>query len=229
MADIFRMPREDGTPGDWCYFSESKGDIVSVGTDEQEAKRLAELDAPKTTIATALAGDSSAAKTEAPAEAMAGGSDGSPVLPSSSGNSAVDDGDSGPGPILGARSEISAPVVAKPAEPEKPARPPLSPVFIKKLVAQLGANTTNMSIEFERFMIARFGYTTAELAEDDDDVEIVRMGWDAIWQSYLQGKEPPLWLILAFGYSCVTVRLIASAKRVEKKVDKDAIETTTTD
>lgn len=223
-VDIFRVKNEDGSDGNWAYFSESKGDIVNVGTDEQEAKRLAELDGPKTTIATALAGDTSAPppqEEKTPVDVGGNGDNASSV------DVVSDAEDSRPSVLLDTRSEISAPVVAKPEEPAKPARPPLSPVFIKKLVAQLGSNTTNMTIEFERFMIARFGYTTEELAEDDDDVEIVRMGWDAIWQSYLQGKDPPLWMILAFGYSCVTVRLIANAKKTEKKGDKDVIETTT--
>lgn len=228
MADIFRLQNEDGSPGNWAYFSQKKGDIVDAGTDEQEATRLAAEDSPKTTIAAALAGDTSAAvppRDEAPLQS---GSEGTSQGSAASVGSAADSGDavSDNGPILS--SVQSAPAnsteIVK-VVPDKPARPPLSPAFIKKVVDQLGRNTTNISIELERFLFKQFGFTTDELAEDDADVEIIKMGWDAIWQSYLAGKEPPLWMILAFGYSCATARLIASAKRIEKKESLDDAKT----
>lgn len=225
MADIFRLKNDDGTDGNWAYFSDSKGDIVDAGADEQAAKELAAKDGPKTTIASALAGDTPAQtpKTDAPTSGSSneGASATVPSVPS------VPSSDAPSGPIL---SLIPGGQESKPeTKHEKPARPPLSPVFIKKLVEQLGRNTTNITIEFERFIFKLTGYTTEELAEDDADVEIIRMGWDAIWQSYLAGKDPPLWMILAFGYSCTTMRLIASAKRIEKKEKELAIETNATD
>lgn len=217
MADIFRLKNEDGTDGNWAYFSETKGDIVDCGQDEQEARARADKDSPKTTIAQALANDASTTKPAA--ETTEPGNENS--VDSSSQSISVDSGKSSSGPIE-SPSLVVIPGGKEPekkaeATPEKPARSPLSPVFIKKLVEQLGRNTTNISIEFERFIFKLTGYATEELAEDDADVEIIRMGWDAIWQSYLAGKDPPLWMILAFGYSCTTVRLIASAKRIEKR------------
>jgi hypothetical protein len=220
MADIFRLNNDDGSPGNWAYFSDVKGDIIDAGTDEQAARAMAAKEGPTTTIAQALAGDASTSPkpiTETPNAPVSSGSGNDVSVPSVGDSSASSY--SPFGPIISA-TEVIQP---KPATPptEKPAKAPLSPVFIKKLVEQLGRNTTNISIEFERFIFKLTGYTTEELAEDDADVEIIRMGWDAIWQSYLAGKDPPLWMILAFGYSCTTMRLISSAKRIEKKESKD--------
>lgn len=219
--DIFRLKNEDGTDGEWAYFSESKGDIVNVGMDEQVAQQRAAADGPKTTIAQALANDTSTSKP------LAHESNQTVDTKASDSSSSKSDND----PVTSVGASGSSYTLIPPLQSSqeqktivteaKPARPPLSPVFIKKLVEQLGRNTTNISIEFERFVFKLTGYTTEELAEDDADVEIIRMGWDAIWQSYLAGKDPPLWMVLAFGYSCTTMRLVASAKRIEKKVRED--------
>jgi hypothetical protein len=199
MTDIFRLKKEDGTDGNWAYFSNTKGDIVDAGTDETEARRLAEDDSPTTTIASALANDTPVLDNHSVADSS------SPVL------------DSG-GLADSQVTPPSQPVAPVPAPaPEKPKRPPLSPAFLKKIVEQLGRNTTNMSLELERFLIKQFGFTTEELAEDDPDVEIIKMGWDCMWQSYLAGAEPPIWVILTFGYSCATVRLISSAKKIKQE------------
>ena len=203
-ADIFRTTNPDGTSGNWQYFSETKGDIVDAGTDEALAREMAEKDSPSTTIADCLASDSG------PATANVVAIDGMPILPD-----------------LQAAERVSEPTIPLPKmEPPKqqtalvsakPTRPPLSPAFVKKIVEQLGRQTTNLSIELERYLFRVFGFVTEELAEDDDDVQIIKLGWDAIWQEQLAGHDPPLWMILAFGYSCVTARLVVMAKREKKK------------
>jgi hypothetical protein len=168
---------------------------------------LASKDSPRTTIADALSNDTPPLPKNdiAVSAATSSGSDSDRILP-----------------VISAEAKslsVNPPVVP----PKKSA---FSPALIKKIVEQAGRNSTNISIELERFLIKQFGFSTQELSEDDPDVEMVKLGWDCLWQSYLENREPPVSLILAFGYSCITVRLIATAKRIPKKEEsKDAGQT----
>jgi hypothetical protein len=208
MVDIFRLKDANGVEGNWAYFSESKGEIVDAGKDEQAAKEAAEKDSPKATIASALAHDTA---TPTPSSFVAGD------------NSSTNHSDEVSKPSETVK-ETSTIQLNKPSAPDvdnvKPVkkRAPFSPALLKKIVDSFGRNVTNISVELERFLIKQFGFSTEELSEDDPDVELVKLGWDCICQSYMEGSEPPISLIMAFGYSCVTVRLITSAKRMEKKV-----------
>jgi hypothetical protein len=202
MSDVFRMRDNDGNEtADWAYYSESKGEIVNVGQDEAKARELATNDSPTTTIQDVLANDTASQATNS--------------QPSSDSNSSDNRDSVSDTPSVAPRPVALAPVIPPVNTPPK--KSAFSPAMLKKIVETAGKNSTNITIEFERFMFKQFGYTTQELAENDDDVEMVRLGWDCLWNSYLENKEPPIGLILLFGYSCVTMRLIASAKKMPKK------------
>ena len=194
MAKLYRIPNDDGTEGNWQYFSEKTGAIVDAGPDEALAQAMADDDGPSTTIADALEG----LPDEAPQS--------TPELES---------GDGLEGPEESAVVPVRATRTSGETKPD--GKPNLSPQFIRKIKEKLAAGTTTISVELERFLIARFGYTTEELSEDDSDVEMVKLGWQLQWELWMAGKEPPAWMILAFGYSCITLRLIASAKKKEKE------------
>ena len=63
------------------------------------------------------------------------------------------------------------------------------------------------------------GKTTSK--QDDADVELLTLGWELQWEYWLAGKEPPAWALIAFGQVCVTARLLASAKKMEKEPVKE--------
>jgi hypothetical protein len=193
MAKIYQIPNDDGTPGNWQYFSEKTGAIVDAGPDEALAQAMADDDGPTTTIAGALEGlpDDQETATEVESNDGLAEPDDSPAIPVR------------PTRTAGAK------------DPD--GKPTLSPQFVRKIKEKLAAGTTTISVELERFLIARFGYATEELSEDDSDVEMVKLGWQLQWELWMAGKEPPAWMILAFGYSCITLRLIASAKKKEKE------------
>jgi hypothetical protein len=107
----------------------------------------------------------------------------------------------------------------KDEEPKK--RPALSPQFIAKIKERAASGCAEIGIELERFMIARFGFSTEEMEDDDPDFELLKLGWELQWGYWLAGKEPPAWVLIAFGQVCCTLRLIATAKRIPKKDKED--------
>jgi hypothetical protein len=214
MSAIYRLPRENGTFSPWSYYSESRGSILEFESEEAAKESLA-AEVPAN-ISTILGGQD--------AETNDGESDDS-----------SDDAPEAAGPIR-PQSEQRSSVVAAPkrgrprkvieVEPEEDDTPsPLSAAFIRKLKDRLASGTATISVELERFLIKRYGFTTEELDDDDEDVDLIKMGWAAMWESLLKGKAPPWWLLVSFGHVCVTARLIAMAKRSEPKQLESAPET----
>lgn len=195
MAKPYRL---DGK-GNWFFFSEKAGEVVDAGPDEAIALTLAESGESSATIAEALSGKD--IDEDSP----------EPALPSPAGESpdahGREDGLSQP--------RESSDVSTRGDGTRK--SPAISPQFLRKIKEKAASGTASISIELERFAISRFGFTTEELMEDDPDVELLVLGWQLQWEYWLAGKEPPAWVLILFGQVCVTTRLLASAKRKEKK------------
>jgi hypothetical protein len=202
MATIYRNDLGGGKFSPWSYFSESQGKILEFETEATAQAALA-AEGPAKSISSALGGIKDEAET----------------------TSTEDDGaddESGAGATESENPESLASPARKRGRPRKPVAPEpkcvLSAAFVKKIKERLAGGTASLSVELERWLIARFGFTTEDLDDDDPDVEILKMGWEALWESYLAGREPPAWLLICFGHTCITVRLIANAKRKEKVV-----------
>ena len=209
MAKVFQLDKEDGTKGPWQFFSEKVGAIIDAGYDEGKAQQMADGEAPGISIAAALEDTRETGDPEnendvdaIPEDAEADGLEGTQDAPAKS--------------FPNANRPTAAPPVEKPRRTSS-----LTPAFIKKLKANLAAGTTNLSVELERFLINRFGFTTEELTEDDYDVEMLRMGWELQFEYWLADRDPPAWLIILFGQMCITLHLIATAKRKEIKANDE--------
>jgi hypothetical protein len=202
MGTIYRNDNGDGTFSPWSFFSEKSGKILEFES-EDAAKTALEAEGPAQSISSALGGNDDVEESDA----------------QTSEDDGTDNNPSGE-PAEPEDSESLAPTARKRGRPRKSAAPEptsvLSAAFVKKIKERLASGTATISVELERYLIGRFGFSTEEIDEDDPDVEILKMGWAALWESYLAGKEPPWWLLVAFGHCCITVRLIASAKRKEK-------------
>lgn len=216
MPKVYRIANPDGTFSAWQFFSEKSGSIIECGESEEEAQAKADNEAPDTTIAEALEGVNGNQETETSTLPVAD-SAGMGVSREKEDTSASEE-----------RSEQaeSAPAgtISKPAQVVAKKTSSLTPQFIKKLKANLANGTTNLSVELERFLFSRFGFTTAELEEDDCDVEMLRMGWELQFEYWLADSEPPAWLIILFGQMCITLHLIATAKKKAKKEDAKSLQ-----
>ena len=185
--------------GNWFFFSEKAGEVIDAGPDEEIALTLAGTDGSEATIAEALEGktlnedDIKSTLSETTRETTNKDSN-EDRLPQPRG----------------------APDGTPPSDVTRRS-PALSPQFLRKIKEKAASGTASISIELERFAISRLGLTTEELAEDDPDVELLVLGWQLQWEYWLAGKEPPAWVLILFGQVCVTTRLLASAKRKEKK------------
>ena len=194
MGKPYQVKDESGNVGNWFFFSEKAGDVIDAGPDKETADALAAAEGGDSTIADALEG-----KQDEISQVTDTGN-----VPKKE--------DSGGGL---ARGGAKTDGVTTSPEPSK--RPALSPQFLRKIKEKAASGSASISIELERFLIARFGFTTEDMEEDDADVELLTLGWELQWEYWLAGKEPPAWALIAFGQVCVTARLLASAKAKVKE------------
>lgn len=194
MGKPYQVKDETGKPGNWFFFSERAGDVIDAGPDKETADALAASEGNDSTIAQALEGQADAIKET--------------TVPDRK-----EEKDSGNG--LAVREQSTS--TDLPPSDNAKKRPALSPQFLRKIKEKAASGSATISVELERFLIARFGFTTEDLDEDDPDVELLRLGWELQWEYWLAGKEPPAWALIAFGQVCCTVRLIASAERKPSK------------
>lgn len=207
MAKLYRVPDANNVLGNWQYFSERAGIIIDAGPDEDIARAMAESEG-EVTIADVLETVKPPVSDEDEAEDKTNSGEPKPQRKKPDTDGLASPGaDSGP-------SSVTL-VSAKPEEVKK--RPPISPAFLRKIKERAASGSAEIGVEFERYLIARFGFTTEELDDDDPDVELLKLGWELQWEYWLAGKEPPAWALIVFGQACVTARLIASAKRKPKK------------
>jgi hypothetical protein len=189
----YRIKDENGKEGNWFFFSESAGDVIDAGPDEAIALSLAASETDGATIADSLKGKEDEISSE----------------PTLSNRTETKDGGDGLEESRGKTTDIA------PSDlPKK--RAALSPQFLRKIKEKAASGSATIAVELERFLIARFGFTTEDMEEDDPDVELLRLGWELQWEYWLAGKEPPAWTLILFGQICVTVRLLASAQRMQK-------------
>lgn len=199
MGKPYQVKDESGaTSGNWFFFSEKAGDVIDAGPDKETADALAAAENGSATIADALEGKEDAIKETTVSDRKEAKNGGDRLSPSA----------------VPETTDITTSDNAK-------KRPPISPQFLRKIKEKAATGTASISIELERFAIQYLGFTTEELDEDDPDVELLVLGWELQWEYWLAGKEPPAWALIAFGQVCVTARLLASAKRKEKKAEPE--------
>lgn len=210
MSRPYQVKDDTGKPGNWFFFSERAGDVIDAGPDKETADALANAESEGATIATALEGQADAIKETTVSD-----------------RTEAKDGANG----LEVRRESASTDI--PASDNTKKHPPLSPQFLRKIKEKAASGSATISVELERYLISRFGFTTEDLDEDDPDVELLKLGWELQWEYWLAGKEPPAWALILFGQVCCTVRLIASAERkppkpqIEEEPKPDAPKPTT--
>ena len=215
MAKLYRVPDVNGKLGNWQYFSERDGVIIDAGPDEDIAQTLAGGEG-QVTIADALEASKPTLLEQDKAKATNEGESTAKREKQETDGLAESRADNRPSTVA------LVPTDAKTNEPKK--RPPISPQFLRKIKERAASGSAEIGVELERYIIARFGFTTEELDDDDPDVELLKLGWELQWEYWLAGKEPPAWVLILFGQVCVTARLIASAKRLPKKEEPNADE-----
>lgn len=200
MGKPYQVKDEAGNPGNWFFFSEKAGDVIDAGPDKETADALAAAENGDSTIADALEGKEDAINevSDVPNEPKAAKSE------------------------SGLEKSRRASDGTTPSDsPRK--TPALSPQFLRKIKEKAASGSASVSIELERFLIARFGFSTEDMEEDDPDVELLVLGWELQWEYWLAGKEPPAWALIVFGQVCVTARLLASAKAKVKAPTEDSL------
>lgn len=199
MGKPYQVKGEDGSPsGNWFFFSEKAGDVIDAGPDKETADALAASEDGQSTIADALEGKEDAIQETTIPDRKETENSGNRLSPS---------------------GEPETTGIATGDNTKK--RPPISPQFLRKIKEKAATGTASISIELERFAIQFLGFSTEELDEDDPDVELLVLGWELQWEYWLAGKEPPAWALIVFGQVCVTARLLASARRKEKKAEPE--------
>ena len=198
MGKPYQVKDENGNAGNWFFFSEKAGDVIDAGPDKETADALAAAEDGNATIADALEGKADAIQETTVSDRK----------------EAKDSG----GGLSG--SDKSSPTDISLSDNTKK-RPAISPQFLRKIKEKAASGSASISIELERFLIRYIGFTTDEMDEDDPDVELLVLGWELQWEYWLAGKEPPAWALIAFGQVCVTARLLASAKKMERESVKE--------
>jgi hypothetical protein len=194
MGKPYQVKDENGNASNWFFFSEKAGDVIDAGPDESIAISLSAAENEGATIATALEGKEDAIKETTVSDRK----------------ETKDSNDGLQGGTKSPSTDIATSDNAK-------KRPALSPQFLAKIKEKAASGSATIGIELERYLIARFGFDTEDLDEDDPDVELLKLGWELQWGYWLAGKEPPAWTLIAFGQICCTVRLLASAERKPPK------------
>ena len=196
MGKPYQVKDDNGNPsGNWFYFSETAGDVIDAGPDKETAEALANAEGNGATIASALEGKANEISQVT-------------TIPDSSKETEPASGVETAGGKTASLSVSDSPRKS----------PALSPQFLRKIKEKAASGSATITVELERFLISRFGFSTEDLDEDDPDVELLKLGWELQWEYWLAGKEPPAWVLILFGQVCVTCRLIASSKRILKPI-----------